>query len=418
MRAMSSPSSSMHTHRSPLSLLALSLLLGGVGCGRVGYESIPRDGSSSGPDSSAPDSSALDAGTRDAGPFDAGPPPPLTLEAEAVVGARSLDVTVTPSDDADVAILVTSAPLTGLTAADAWAMASADGRVVPGSGGTPRRELFDGLVPETVVWAYAVAQRGAELSNVVEMLGTATHPLFTAVTFPATEGDSVYVAYTPERAYRDPSAPLPLILFLHGWGAMGALPDELPMNDGMFREIAMDVPAFRDFHFMVIAPICDSAIHAGCFGWTNTRLAVEALDDAVARFPIDARRVYVTGLSTGGQGTLELAAAYPDRVAAAVAIASTYRAGLASTICRMAGVPVWMFHSSIDILQLPANSQMYFDVLSACPPTSAPPQLDLYPWTYGGNNHAGWVEVYGDDHSFTNMGHASIYEWFLSFSLP
>ena len=49
--------------------------------------------------------------------------------------------------------------------------------------------------------------------------------------------------------------------------------------------------------------------------WDPVRLA-RLLDQLEARYRVDPKRVYFTGLSMGGYGSIEFAATYPDRVAA------------------------------------------------------------------------------------------------------
>lgn len=91
--------------------------------------------------------------------------------------------------------------------------------------------------------------------------------------------------------------------------------------------------------FYVLYPEVQGGIR--CFGWydaTNTRRGsgqaasiVQGVNAMLARYPIDASRVYVTGLSAGGAMTAALLAAYPD-VFQAGAIMAGIPVGCASSI--------------------------------------------------------------------------------------
>lgn len=367
-------------------------------CGRVGFDGVGQDGGAAPADAAV----VVDAEA-----------PTLVLSASSSWGARSVDLEFTLSEDGAVHLLVDEPGL----AADGASIRDAATFIVSASAGQTLLAALGGLSPATKYVLYAVGEREGELSNVYISEPTATQPLFREDSVDFADGPLPYAVYLPEDYYREPEKARPTIVFLHGSGAVNATPGELPMHDGMFREIAAGANAFAGFPFIVVAPICQSSL-GGCFGWTKTELVDVALEHALERYPIDEKRLYFTGLSTGGQGVFEYAVAHPERVAAAVPIASTFREELAGALCEMSSVPVWAFHSELDTLQPPENSLEYIKALGDCVPAPEPaPRLDMYPWEGGTMNHAGWVEVYGDDHAFTLEGHSSIYTWFLAHSL-
>ena len=65
----------------------------------------------------------------------------------------------------------------------------------------------------------------------------------------------------------------------------------------------------RDFPFIVVSPQCPRR------GW-NADAVNALLDEVLAKYRVDADRVYLTGLSMGGYGTWHLAAIHPERFAA------------------------------------------------------------------------------------------------------
>ena len=126
----------------------------------------------------------------------------------------------------------------------------------------------------------------------------------------------------------------PLLVFLHGSGQRGTDPSILnewgPM--GVLRRTG-------DNPFVVVAPQCPPQAR-----W-NTRLLNDLVDRLLVRYQVDRTRIYVTGLSLGGFGAWQYAAAYPERVAA---IAPVCGIGDVDDMARLKDVPVWAFHGEKD----------------------------------------------------------------------
>ena len=108
----------------------------------------------------------------------------------------------------------------------------------------------------------------------------------------------VPVDYTPETRW-------PVVLFLHGAGER-ASDGVLQTDVGLGRALRRDAARFQAIVVMPQAPL-DTR-------WTGAPGAADiaALDGAVEEFSTDADRVYLTGLSLGGNGTWYLAYTYPD----------------------------------------------------------------------------------------------------------
>jgi hypothetical protein len=73
----------------------------------------------------------------------------------------------------------------------------------------------------------------------------------------------------------------------------------------------------------------------------------DIIDDLLSEFPddIDPTRIYVTGLSMGGNGTWATIATYPTRFAAAVAICGWANQASAPSLTEL---PIWAFHAAND----------------------------------------------------------------------
>src|SRR5262249_48303662 len=97
----------------------------------------------------------------------------------------------------------------------------------------------------------------------------------------------------------------PAILFLHGSGERGS--DGVRQTTvGLGRALSSGRVSPRA---IVIFPPCPEGR-----GWGgDPQTAIAALDDAERAFPIDKRRIALTGMSMGGAGAWLLAAKYPKR---------------------------------------------------------------------------------------------------------
>ncbi|MDR0521775.1 MAG: prolyl oligopeptidase family serine peptidase [Planctomycetaceae bacterium] len=78
--------------------------------------------------------------------------------------------------------------------------------------------------------------------------------------------------------------------------------------------------------------------------------ALAMVDDAVKRYPVDAERISVSGLSSGGEATWQAAEARPELFAAAVPIVSwrTWSEEAVKANPALKEIPVWSIYSSDD----------------------------------------------------------------------
>lgn len=113
-----------------------------------------------------------------------------------------------------------------------------------------------------------------------------------------------------------------------------------------------------------------------------------------ARYRIDRRRVYLTGLSLGGFGTWWYGLRHPRRFAALVPIAGGYIQGSTSVpgqVCALRTMPIWVFHGADDTTVYPYQSEVLVRALRRC--GSSVVRFTLYP----GVGHPGsWSRAYGD----------------------
>lgn len=72
------------------------------------------------------------------------------------------------------------------------------------------------------------------------------------------------------------------------------------------------------------------------------------IDDSVARFNLDARRIYMTGYSQGGNMTVRMACDFPEKIAAGASVAATMRRQLANQCAPRVPTPMAFFHGTAD----------------------------------------------------------------------
>ncbi len=144
------------------------------------------------------------------------------------------------------------------------------------------------------------------------------------------------------------SAPAPLVVMLHGGGGNASQQK---------RYSRMDALAERE-HFLVAYPNGTGRLqnllltwNAGsCCGFSvvenvdDVGFIAAMLDDLAARTPVDARRVYATGMSNGAMMAHRLGAELPDRFAAIAPVAGA----IVTRAAPAKPVPVLHIHSVDD----------------------------------------------------------------------
>ncbi len=160
------------------------------------------------------------------------------------------------------------------------------------------------------------------------------------------------------RGYNDFSGPQPLLIFLHGAGETGtdpfALRDKAPAR---FSASAFKGRETSYFPFIMVSPICPEK------RWEPKRV-MAVLDQVLAesrfRFKIDPTRIYLTGYSMGGFGTVETAMEFPEHFAAIIPVAG---GGEPDKAGKLQNVSCWFFHGANDeIVPLP-SSQLLVDAM-------------------------------------------------------
>ncbi len=191
-----------------------------------------------------------------------------------------------------------------------------------------------------------------------------------------------YLLYLPDDYDSDRERLWPFILFLHGSGERGS-DAELVKTVGLPKRI--DVRP--DFPCIVLSPQCPLDER-----WPGQEVDVMALlDEVLSTLRVDHQRIYLSGLSMGGQGAWYLGALYPERFAAVLPICGRIPEveGFPERVCALKAVPVWVFHGAKDDRVPVEHSERMVKTLADC---GGSVKLTIFP----DGDHFCWGQAYED----------------------
>jgi predicted peptidase len=198
-----------------------------------------------------------------------------------------------------------------------------------------------------------------------------------------------YLLFLPRETRAQVRGKYPLIVSLHGIGESGSYLPKLK-NDGLPKYLDGD----NSFPFIVVSPQCPSTTE-WYYDRTDT-LVYKMLDEVIVRYPVDTNRIYLTGYSMGGIGTLDLAIRYPYRFAAILPIAFRIETGW--EVCRLANMPIWAFHGEQDDVIPFSKAQEVMVALKNC---GGNPTFTAYPNV----GHDSWTRTYSNP---------AVFDWLLT----
>lgn len=230
----------------------------------------------------------------------------------------------------------------------------------------------------------------------------------------------LYSLYVPKNYNPDQS--WPLVVMLHGaWSnhhlalrrVMGK-PNERGEDDARAKRV---MPALPEVPYLVVAPNGFETMSYQGFAEDDVW---RVISEVQALFHVDPERVYLTGLSMGGAGTMKLGLRYPDRFAAIAPVCGfggaltgvEEEAGRPAVFRRLEtcmsslpiaenafALPVKLMHGEADPVVPVKNSIALHDRLQEL---GYRVEMEIYP----GVDHAAWVPAYEN---------ARIFEWFSQF---
>lgn len=208
--------------------------------------------------------------------------------------------------------------------------------------------------------------------------------------------DYAYQVYVPRKPIEGRK---PVILALHGGGERG--------SDGLIQtEVGLAGAIRRNPDRWPAIVVFPQAPKDALWMGGPAKVAMAALAQAESEFRTDPDRVYLAGLSLGGNGVLRLAYEQPDRFAAVVPVCpfvGPFR-GLAPIAAvpeggdsygalakRIALLPIWLVHGDADVVVPVEHSR---NLVAALKAANAPA---LTYKELAGVNHNAWDPGFGDE---------------------
>ncbi|MGO4773271.1 prolyl oligopeptidase family serine peptidase [Flavobacterium sp. W22_SRS_FK3] len=175
----------------------------------------------------------------------------------------------------------------------------------------------------------------------------------------------------------------PLILFLHGSGEKGNDIEKVKVH-GPFKYLKT-----HELDAYVLAPQCPKKEY-----W-DAEVLYRLILKIQKEYNIDSNRIYLTGLSMGGWGAWNLAFEHPETFAALVPIAGFVDRVPMIENCKIATIPIQIFHGLLDDVVDVNYSVAIYKKLKAC---NANIKLTIF----DDANHDSWTLVYDNK---------EIYDW-------
>lgn len=209
----------------------------------------------------------------------------------------------------------------------------------------------------------------------------------------ADDTEQPYGLYVPRNF--NPSKTYPLVIMLHGAGsnhrlALRRVFGKSNQNGENDVEATRYFPEWADVDFIVASPYARGT--AGYQGIPEKDV-YDVLDDVKKRFRIDTNRVYLTGLSMGGGGSLWLGLTRPDIWAAVAPVCPAPPAGTELYAPNALNYPMYFFQGAADPVVKPEGVR---DWVARLKSMGTNVQYTEYP----GVQHDSWVNAYADGFIF------------------
>jgi predicted esterase len=201
-----------------------------------------------------------------------------------------------------------------------------------------------------------------------------------------------YMLYLPEGYEADPDKAWPLLFFLHGSGDRGdnlfLLPKASPFM--MIREKG-------PLPFIIVAPLLNKN-----YPTFPEEYMDEVLNETLAEYRVDQKRIYLTGMSMGGESAYRFVLHQPDTFAAVASLCAFLNDPSSLSMEGIKDLPVWAIHGSDDRIISSVWGQQAADALKKA-------GADVRFTILEGYDHDVWTETYSDP---------QFYAWFMQYHKP
>jgi putative intracellular protease/amidase/pimeloyl-ACP methyl ester carboxylesterase len=213
-----------------------------------------------------------------------------------------------------------------------------------------------------------------------------------------------FMVYLPRGYEERKKEKWPLLVFLHGSGDRGD-------NIHLIAKASpfLIVREKQDVPLIIAAPLLADS---GGRGFFPTEYVDDFLAQTIKEYRVDETRVYLTGLSMGGEATYRYAASHPERVAALAPLCAPMyttnsdegfkregRPFIERPIAELKNTPVWIIGGGKDTI---VPKEAVIRNADAVRKAGANVKLTILE----DNDHDVWTDMYGDP---------AFYDWFLQY---
>ena len=175
---------------------------------------------------------------------------------------------------------------------------------------------------------------------------------------------------------------LPLLVFLHGAGERGDLPEHVErLKCHSIPKLFSDDPDYLGTRIITLSPQCPEGIV-----WNNLVFEVKDLIEKISEeYNVNKKRIALTGISMGGFGTWEMAALFPEMFRVIGPVCGGGNPQYASRYT----MPIWSFHGDKDTIVPFWRTKEMVDAIEAAGGS-------VLFTVYEGVGHNSWDNAYSD----------------------
>lgn len=241
----------------------------------------------------------------------------------------------------------------------------------------------------------------------------------------STSAEYGYYVYLPS-GYDEVSYNYPLLVFLHGKSEKG---DGTSDQDVLDKVLKNGVPNLIEndewdptYPMIVISPQYhgdgegEENWDSNNWGGGNPDHLMEFIEFAINKYRVNTKRVYLTGLSFGGNGVYDYITRSSDSSNYIAAAAPVAAYGKKSGLDNCANTPIWVFVGSSDGSNFTTSTNFVTNYNSQSPAPTYNAKITVYP----GAGHNVWTRTYSGDGMGTedddyDAFDQSLYDWMFQY---
>lgn len=218
------------------------------------------------------------------------------------------------------------------------------------------------------------------------------------------DGDSVMTFRLKKPSVIKDDMKYPLIVFLHGSGDGGT-----DNSRHMYKSLINSVGKYVGDDCYVLMPQADKKLDWTQIGGKSgdkgsSNLYNKMLDAVIGKnSAIDTNRVYLTGMSMGGNGTIYQAYNYPEKYASVIALCGYYNEKIISDLSRFDGMGIWLEHSKTDDVVNYKESEGLYNRLISYGRSTNDTKLNL-------------IEKYKHDITEISYDNQALWQWLMAYN--